>query len=65
MVKNSKEDPPCSLFAQNISPVQTKAPLGQNETLITSTAERETEISGGSETAGNIPSLGKQVNSVI
>ncbi|KAK2823740.1 hypothetical protein Q7C36_020340 [Tachysurus vachellii] len=57
VVKNSKEDPTSSLFSQNISPVQRNAPSGQNETLITSTAERESEISGGSETAGNIPSL--------
>ncbi|KAK3521904.1 hypothetical protein QTP70_018992, partial [Hemibagrus guttatus] len=57
VVKNSKEDPICAHFSQNISNDQRKAPLGQNETLITSTTEKESERSGVSETAGNIPPL--------
>lgn len=59
MVKNSKEDPTCSWFSQNISPVQRKAPSGQNVTLITSKTEKESGRSGSSETAG-IPPMGKQ-----
>lgn len=64
VVKNSKEDPTCSWFSQNISPVQRKAPLGQNVTLVTSKTEKESGRSGSSETSG-IPPLGKQIKGVI
>lgn len=65
VVKNSKEDPTCSHFSQNISNGQRNTPLGQNETLITSMTGKESERSGSSETAGNIPPLGKQIKAVI
>ncbi|KAG7322918.1 hypothetical protein KOW79_014264 [Hemibagrus wyckioides] len=57
VVKNCKEDPTCSHFSQKISNGQRNTPLGQNETLITSTTGKESERSGSSETAGNIPPL--------
>lgn len=63
MVKNSREDPTCSQFSQNVSPFQKTAPLGQNETLITSKSEKEYGNSGSSETAG-VPPSGKQTKDV-
>lgn len=64
LMKNNKEAPNCSLFSQNISPVQRKVLLGQNVTFITSKTEMESGRSGSPEIAG-IPQSGKQTKCVI